>query len=55
MSNGKISKCEFIEAYQWMYGTSKMEAEYIWKVSTYDYKRLFMEAYIELITYKPYM
>lgn len=52
MANDNISKREFIQVYQWMYGTSKTEAEYIWKISSYEYKALVMETYINLMAEK---
>ncbi len=54
MANCNIRKREFIELYQWMHGTSKAEAEYIWKISSYEYKALVMETYINLMAEKPF-
>ena len=47
MANGKISKREFIQAYQWAYGTNKKEAEYIWSIASYEYKVLIIRGYID--------
>ena len=38
MAKSYTSKSEFIRAYQWTYGTTKKEAEYIWSIASYDYK-----------------
>ena len=45
MANSMISKSEFIEAYQWTYGTTKKEAEYIWSIASYEYKTEIIRGY----------
>lgn len=47
MANGKISQAEFIQAYQWTYGTTKKEAEYIWSISSYEYKLEIIRCYTD--------
>ena len=47
MTHGKISKREFIQAYQWIYGATKKEAEYIWEISSFDYKVLIICGYVD--------
>lgn len=46
MGYGKINKRDFVDAYRWAYATSKKEAEYIWKISTYEYKVAIIESFI---------
>lgn len=47
MKYGKITKREFIEAYQWTYGTTKKEAEYIWSIATDEYKIVIIQGYTD--------
>lgn len=47
MTNGKISKREFIQAYQWTYGTTKKEAEYIWTIASHEYKVEIIRGYTD--------
>lgn len=47
MTRGKISKRDFIQAYQWIYGTSKKEAEYVFSISSYEYKLEIVHCYTD--------
>lgn len=47
MASGYISKNEFIQAYQWTYGTTKQEAEYIWSIASYEYKVGIIKGYTD--------
>ena len=47
MAKGYISKSEFIRAYQWTYGTTKQEAEYIWSIASYNYKVEIISGYTD--------
>lgn len=48
MASGYISKNDFIRAYQWTYGTSKKEAEYIWSIASYEYKVEIIRGYTDI-------
>lgn len=47
MPNLKLSKEQFTKAYQWIYGTTKKEAEYIWTIASYEYKLGILRCYTD--------